>query len=138
MPVLYGIFLYMGISSLNGIQFMHRLILIFMPEKHQPDYIFLRHVRTFKVHIFTIIQISCLAMLFIIKSNKQISISFPLMVLALVGIRKLMDYLIFTQKDLSYLDDIMPELLKRSKEDGKSEDEIDEHAEKLPDKSVNK
>jgi hypothetical protein len=60
------------------------------------------------------------------------------MVLALVGIRKLMDYLIFTQKDLSYLDDIMPELLKRSKEDGKSEDEIDEHAEKLPDKSVNK
>ena len=137
MPVLYGIFLYMGISSLNGIQFMHRLILIFMPEKHQPDYIFLRHVRTFKVHIFTIIQISCLAMLFIIKSNKKISISFPLMVLALVGIRKLMDYIIFTQKDLSYLDDIMPELLKRSKEDGKNEDEIDEHAEKIPDKSVN-
>ena len=59
------------------------------------------------------------------------------MVLALVGIRKLMDYVIFTQKDLSYLDDIMPELSKRSKEDGKNEDEIDEHAEKIPDKSVN-
>ena len=80
MPVLYGIFLYMGISSLNGIQFMHRIVLIFMPEKHQPDYIFLRHVRTFKVHIFTIIQILCLAMLFIIKMNKSISITFPLMV----------------------------------------------------------
>lgn len=80
MPVLYGIFLYMGISSLNGIQFMHRLILIFMPEKHQPDYKFLRHVRTLKVHLFTLIQISCLALLFIIKSNKKISIFFPIMV----------------------------------------------------------
>jgi hypothetical protein len=118
MPVLYGIFLYMGISSLNGIQFMQRLILFFMPEKHQPDYIFLRHVRTFKVHLFTIIQITCLALLFLIKSNKTISILFPIMVLALVGIRKLMDYM-FTQTELSYLDDIMPEIVKRSKEDGK-------------------
>lgn len=83
MPVLYGIFLYMGISSLNGIQFMHRIILIFMPEKHQPDYIFLRHVRTFKVHIFTAIQIASLAMLFLIKMNKTISISFPIMVISL-------------------------------------------------------
>jgi sodium bicarbonate transporter 10 len=124
MPVLYGVFLYMGISSLNGIQFMHRLTLIFMPEKHQPDFIFLRHVRTIKVHLFTFIQISCLAMLFIIKSNKRISILFPIMVLALVGVRKLMDY-IFTQKELSYLDDIMPEITKRSKEDCKNHESND-------------
>jgi hypothetical protein len=80
MPVLYGIFLYMGISSLNGIQFMQRLLLILMPEKHQPDFIFLRHVRTMKVHLFTTIQIACLAMLLIIKQNKTISILFPIMV----------------------------------------------------------
>lgn len=98
-----------------------------MPEKHQPDYIFLRHVRTFKVHMFTLIQIASIGMLFFVKSNKKISISFPLMVLALVGIRKLMDY-IFTQKELSYLDDIMPELVKRSKEDGiDNPDEINEN-----------
>ena len=35
----------------------------------------------------------------------------------MVGIRKMMDY-VFTQKELSYLDDIMPETVKRSKEDG--------------------
>jgi hypothetical protein len=80
MPVLYGVFLYMGISSLNGIQFMHRIILIFMPEKHQPDLTFLRHVKTMKVHLFTAIQISSLALLFIIKSNKSTSILFPIMV----------------------------------------------------------
>lgn len=131
MPVLYGVFLYMGITSLNGIQFMHRIVIIFMPEKHQPDYIFLRHVRTFKVHMFTLIQIASIGMLFFVKSNKKISISFPLMVLALVGIRKLMDY-IFTQKELSYLDDIMPELVKRSKEDGiENPDEINENNDEL-------
>lgn len=36
----------------------------------------------------------------------------------------------FTQKDLSYLDDIMPEIVKRSKEDGKDVNEIDEYAAK--------
>lgn len=40
-----------------------------------------------------------------------------------------MDYM-FTQKELSYLDDIMPEIVKRSKEDGKDVNEIDEFASK--------
>lgn len=106
MPVLYGVFLYMGVSSLNGMQFMKRLLLPFMPEKHQPDYTYLRHVRTLKVHLFTLIQIVCLAMLFLIKMNKTISITFPIMVLALVGIRKILDYF-FSQKELFYLDQII-------------------------------
>jgi anion exchange protein len=80
MPVLYGVFLYMGISSVDGIQFVQRMLIFFMPEKYQPDYGFLRHVRTFKVHLFTFIQLFCLAMLFVIKMNAAISILFPLMV----------------------------------------------------------
>ena len=32
MPVLYGVFLYMGVASLNGIQFFDRLLLFFMPK----------------------------------------------------------------------------------------------------------
>ena len=80
MPVLYGIFLYMGISSLKGIQFMQRLILFLMPEKHQPDFIFLRHVPTIKVHLFTLIQIGSMTLLLIIKEMKTISILFPIMV----------------------------------------------------------
>uniref|UniRef100_A0A1I8JM14 HCO3_cotransp domain-containing protein n=1 Tax=Macrostomum lignano TaxID=282301 RepID=A0A1I8JM14_9PLAT len=42
MPVLYGVFLFMGISSLNGLQLVQRTGLFFMPQKYQPDYIFLR------------------------------------------------------------------------------------------------
>ena len=82
MPVLYGIFLYMGISSLNGIQFIDRFILIFMPEKYQTDYIYLRYVRSIRVHLFTFIQIMSIAILFTIKLNKFIYESFPIMVIS--------------------------------------------------------
>ena len=44
---------------------------------------------------------------------------FPIMVLALVGARKLMDY-IFTQRDLEYLDDVMPETVKKEIEERKN------------------
>jgi hypothetical protein len=69
--------------------------------------------------MFTLIQLSCLALLWIIKSIKSISILFPIMVLALVGARKVMDY-IFTQRELGYLDDVMPEVVKKEIEERKT------------------
>ncbi|KAJ7999227.1 hypothetical protein DPEC_G00213260 [Dallia pectoralis] len=115
MPVLYGVFLYMGVSSLRGIQLFDRLKLFGMPAKHQPDFIYLRHVPLRKVHLFTITQLTCLALLWIIKTSKA-AIVFPMMVLALVFIRKLLD-LCFTKRELSYLDDIMPESKKKQLHD---------------------
>lgn len=47
MPVLFGVFLYMGFSSLKGLQFFDRILIMFMPNKYQPDYMFLRQVRLF-------------------------------------------------------------------------------------------
>ncbi|XP_071379114.1 sodium-driven chloride bicarbonate exchanger [Centroberyx affinis] len=121
MPVLYGVFLYMGASSLRGIQFFDRLKLFGMPGKHQPDFIYLRHVPLRKVHLFTIIQLSCLVMLWVIKTSKA-AIVFPMMVLALVFIRKLMDC-IFTKREMSWLDDLMPESKKKKLEDSVEEEE---------------
>lgn len=40
LAVLFGIFLYMGVTSLTGIQLYERLLLIFMPSKHHPDHIY--------------------------------------------------------------------------------------------------
>ncbi|KAM4050290.1 electrogenic sodium bicarbonate cotransporter 1 isoform 2-T2 [Anomaloglossus baeobatrachus] len=117
MPVLYGVFLYMGVASLNGVQFMDRLKLLLMPAKHQPDFIYLRHVPLRRVHLFTFIQIVCLALLWILKSTVA-AIVFPVMILALVAVRKAMDYL-FSQHDLSFLDDVIPEKDKKKKEDEK-------------------
>uniref|UniRef100_A0A671YME3 Anion exchange protein n=1 Tax=Sparus aurata TaxID=8175 RepID=A0A671YME3_SPAAU len=121
MPVLYGVFLYMGASSLKGIQFYDRLTLFGMPAKHQPDFIYLRHVPLRKVHLFTIIQLTCLIMLWVIKTSKA-AIVFPMMVLALVFIRKLMDCF-FTKRELSWLDDLMPESKKKKLEDAEEEEE---------------
>ncbi|KAM9585560.1 electroneutral sodium bicarbonate exchanger 1-like [Morphnus guianensis] len=78
MPVLYGVFLYMGVSSLRGIQFFDRLKLFWMPAKHQPDFIYLRHVPLRKVHFFTAIQLICLVLLWTIKVSRA-AIIFPLM-----------------------------------------------------------
>uniref|UniRef100_A0A3Q1LUF6 Anion exchange protein n=1 Tax=Bos taurus TaxID=9913 RepID=A0A3Q1LUF6_BOVIN len=117
MPVLYGVFLYMGVASLNGVQFMDRLKLLLMPLKHQPDFIYLRHVPLRRVHLFTFLQVLCLALLWILKSTVA-AIIFPVMILALVAVRKGMDYL-FSQHDLSFLDDVIPEKDKKKKEDEK-------------------
>ncbi|XP_052632511.1 electroneutral sodium bicarbonate exchanger 1-like [Harpia harpyja] len=118
MPVLYGVFLYMGVSSLRGIQFFDRLKLFWMPAKHQPDFIYLRHVPLRKVHFFTAIQLICLVLLWTIKVSRA-AIIFPLMVLALVFVRKAMDFC-FSKRELSFLDDLMPER-KKKLDDGRNE-----------------
>ncbi|KAF7650039.1 hypothetical protein LDENG_00131350 [Lucifuga dentata] len=117
MPVLYGVFLYMGVASLNGIQFWDRIKLYLMPLKHQPDFSFLRHVPLRRVHLFTLVQILCLAVLWTLKST-FLAIIFPVMILGLMVIRKMLD-LMFSQHDLAWLDDILPDKDKKKKEDEK-------------------
>ncbi|CAB1334698.1 unnamed protein product [Coregonus sp. 'balchen'] len=102
MPVLYGVFLYMGVSSLKGIQ---------------PDLIYLRYVPLWKVHVFTLVQLTCLVLLWVIKASAA-AVVFPMMVLALVFIRKLLDFC-FTNRELSWLDDLMPESKKKKEDDKK-------------------
>uniref|UniRef100_A0A8C6VP82 Anion exchange protein n=1 Tax=Naja naja TaxID=35670 RepID=A0A8C6VP82_NAJNA len=117
MPVLYGIFLYMGVASLNGIQFWERCKLFLMPAKHQPDYAYLRHVPLRKIHLFTTTQIICLAILWILKSTVA-AIIFPVMILALILVRKMLDF-VFSQHDLAWIDNIIPE--KEKVDDKKKE-----------------
>uniref|UniRef100_A0A8C2BIT4 Anion exchange protein n=1 Tax=Cyprinus carpio TaxID=7962 RepID=A0A8C2BIT4_CYPCA len=120
MPVLYGVFLYMGVASLHGIQFWERMKLFLMPAKHQPDFVFLRHVPLRRVHLFTLVQITCLAVLWILKSTVA-AIIFPVMILGLMVVRKTLD-LVFSQHDLAWLDDILPDKDKKKKEDEKKKE----------------
>ncbi|XP_026831204.1 electrogenic sodium bicarbonate cotransporter 1 isoform X6 [Ooceraea biroi] len=116
MPVLFGVFLYMGVASLKGLQFFDRILIMLMPVKYQPDYMFLRQVPLKRVHVFTVIQLACLTCLWLIKSFSQTSILFPLMLVVMIGIRKLLDF-VFTQRELKILDDIMPETSKKHADD---------------------
>ncbi|XP_017173385.1 anion exchange protein 4 isoform X7 [Mus musculus] len=107
MPVLYGIFLYMGVAALSSIQFVKRVQLLLMPRKHQPDMLLLRHVPLSRVHLFTAIQLACLGLLWVVKSTPA-AIVFPLMLLGLVAIRKALEW-VFSPQELLWLDELMPE-----------------------------
>lgn len=66
-------------THFSSSQFFDRLRLFWMPAKHQPDFIYLRHVPLRKVHLFTIVQLSCLVLLWVIKTSRA-AIVFPMMV----------------------------------------------------------
>ncbi|XP_020292594.1 sodium-driven chloride bicarbonate exchanger isoform X3 [Pseudomyrmex gracilis] len=130
MPVLFGVFLYMGVASLKGLQFFDRILIMLMPVKYQPDYMFLRQVPLKRVHMFTAIQLTCLICLWLIKSFSSTSILFPLMLVVMIGIRKSLD-LIFTQRELKILDDIMPEPSKKHADDLRKLENGEDHTETM-------
>ncbi|XP_078408811.1 anion exchange protein 3-like [Cetorhinus maximus] len=103
MPVLFGIFLYMGVTSLTGIQLYERLLLMFIPSKHHPDHVYVTKVRTWKMNLFTFIQLSCIIILWIIKST-IISLAFPFFLILTVPTRRYLLPKIFKQVELMALD----------------------------------
>lgn len=87
--VLCGVFLYMGVGSLNGNELFERLALwlIWDPSKY-PQYSFVKKVPLKKLHLFTVLQALCLAILYALKSIKAVAVVFPFFIAALVFIRK--------------------------------------------------
>ncbi|ETN71764.1 anion exchange protein, partial [Necator americanus] len=120
LPVLIGIFLYMGVVSLLGQQFVQRIALLFTSVKNQPDYTWLRCVRMHRVHLFTIVQLLSICGLFLVKYTKTISMMFPLMLVVMVIMRMFVLEKIFTQLELSSLDDLLPSFKEVIKPSSKS------------------
>lgn len=69
-----------------------------MPVKHHPQAPFVRRVPTWKMHIFTFVQVCALAMLWAVKSSK-FSLAFPFFLILMVPIRHQMERL-FTPLEL--------------------------------------
>lgn len=86
MAVLFGLFLYMGVSSLGGNHFYDRLLLYITDTRLYPDNHYTRNVPRAIIHKFTFCQLMCLAALWVLK-NTRLGILFPLMIAALVPIR---------------------------------------------------
>ncbi|CAG5134592.1 unnamed protein product, partial [Candidula unifasciata] len=85
-PALFGIFLYLGVSTLSGVQMCERIKLLLMPVKYHPSVSYVRKVRTMQMHKFTLIQLTCLLFLIVIKSTDA-SLAFPFMLILLVPFR---------------------------------------------------
>jgi hypothetical protein len=103
MAVLYGLFLFMGIVSMAGNQFFERLSLWLMDSKLYPATHYIRRVSLSTIHKFTLLQLACLVVLWIVKGSPRLGILFPLFIVMLVPVRMLANRF-FSPKDLSILD----------------------------------
>ena len=70
--VLQGVFFYMGIASLTGNNLFDRLFLwlIWDPAKY-PQYHYIQKLPIRRVHLYTLVQVICLAILYGLKAIKE-------------------------------------------------------------------
>ncbi|XP_042282482.1 anion exchange protein 3 isoform X2 [Thunnus maccoyii] len=103
LAVLFGIFLYMGVTSLTGIQLYERITLMVTPAKHHPDHIYVTKVKTWRMNMFTIFQLGCIVALWVVKSTEA-SLAFPFVLIMTVPLRRLILSRIFEERELQALD----------------------------------
>ncbi|XP_028987262.3 anion exchange protein 2a [Betta splendens] len=118
LAVLFGIFLYMGVMSLNGIQLTERLVLLLMPPKYHPDHNYVRKVRTLRMHLYTLVQLTCLSLLWVVMATAA-ALAFPFVLLLTIPVRMLLLPRLFTGRELQSLDaeDAEPHLEEKEAQD---------------------
>ncbi|VDK84007.1 unnamed protein product, partial [Onchocerca ochengi] len=101
---LFGVFLYLGVMNLTGLQFVQRIILFFIPEKYFPDTPYTESVDIRRMHLYTSIQIICLIIIYVVKYFKRTALAFPFILMLFILLRQLFLKKIFTEKELKALD----------------------------------
>jgi hypothetical protein len=79
LPVLYGIFLFMGLSSLVGMQMWTRFTLFFMQPSKYPETVYTKYMQRGRIHKYTLIQKVFFGLIFFVQNYAPIRIDFPLM-----------------------------------------------------------
>jgi len=123
MPVLYGVFLFMGIVSLGTNQFFGRILLFFkQPSRYgETGESFSIHMKPTRIHIFTAIQLFLFVGLYVVKAIKLIAIAFPIVIALCIPIRLYVLPKWFTADELTLLDgddDEIKKVLNRADENG--------------------
>ncbi|XP_074748521.1 band 3 anion transport protein isoform X2 [Strix uralensis] len=103
LAVLFGIFLYMGVTSLFGIQLFDRILLLLMPPKYHPKEPYVTRVKTWRMHLFTFTQIVVLVLLWVVKSTPA-SLALPFVLILTVPLRRFLLPRIFRDVELKCLD----------------------------------
>lgn len=103
-PVLYGVFLFMGLVSLGSNQFWGRMLMLFMQPSKYPVQPYTQYMKAKKMHLFTSIQLFFFALLYTVKSIKTIAIAFPLCIALCIPIRLYVLPKIFTRDELILID----------------------------------
>eukprot|EP00128_Syssomonas_multiformis_P011062 Colp12_sorted_trinity150504_noHs@3197 len=103
-PVLWGVFLFMGSSSLPGVDFWERVKLLFIPAKrNHPDTPYRNTVSRMKTHSYTIVQLVCFITLFAITTSPA-GIGFPFVLVMILPVRMFLIPRFWTPAELKALD----------------------------------
>ena len=108
MSVIFGLFLFMGIASTRGNQFVDRMKLWVTDPALYPPTHYVRRVPPAVIHAFTGVQSVCLAILWFVKESTY-GVLFPLCIALLVPVRHSLNRF-FSERHLGFLDaDEIPE-----------------------------
>lgn len=125
LPVLYGVFLFMGLVALPAQQFWQRILLFFMQPSKYPSTPYTDYVSHKRIHTYTLIQMAFFGALYMVKTIKTIAIAFPFFILLCIPARIYLLPKIFEPFELTLLDG-SPEQVKKLVHRRKAEDEKDE------------
>jgi len=128
-PVLYGVFLFMGIVSLSTNEFWQRFKMFFMQPSRLPDYPFTKYMPHKKMHMFTAIQVALFALLTAFRSIKVIAIAFAVVIKICIPIRMYILPRWFSEEELILLDaedDEIERLVAKLENEGAHEEEVDQ------------
>jgi hypothetical protein len=104
LPVLLGVFLFMGLSSMPGIQFWNRILLFFQQPSRYAETPYTKYMTPGRIHLYTCLQILFFCGVFIVQNVPAIAIIFPFMTLLCIPGRLFLLSKIFNGWELLLLD----------------------------------
>ena len=104
LPVLYGVFLFMGLVALPGQEFWQRFLLFFQQPTKMDKNHFTKNVPIGRIHKYTLVQFVFFALICVVREIKAISIAFPVMVLLCIPARLYLFPRLFSDDELVLLD----------------------------------
>eukprot|EP00977_Amphora_coffeiformis_P004102 scaffold823_cov219-Amphora_coffeaeformis.AAC.20 len=87
LPVLLGVFLFMGLSSMPGIQMWQRFLLLFKQPSKYPETPYTKYMEPMRIHKFTFLQLAAFLGVFFVQNTQSIAIGFPFMTLMCIPFR---------------------------------------------------
>jgi hypothetical protein len=108
-PVVAGIFLFLGRKLMSGNSFLQRIRDMFVEKSRLPDDHPIKFIGRRKTSLFTIIQVGCLFGLWGFKQNSATAIFFPGVIGLLILLRATVLPKLFTEEELLDLGDPTPD-----------------------------
>ncbi|GMR61227.1 hypothetical protein PMAYCL1PPCAC_31422, partial [Pristionchus mayeri] len=121
MASLFGVFLYLGVMNLAGIELVKRTALFFVPVKYHWVTAYTKTMKVWRIHLYTLIQLVLVVIISIVKQGTYTALAFPFVLILFIVFRHTALPRIFTAEELEALDADEDHEEKREDRDGYTE-----------------